>query len=826
VPARAAAIFAVALFASGLAALPARAADAPTMEASAMLQGHARVGAWMAIRVHLHNDGPAVTGELRLAGGAQGRTQFGTPVDLPTTSDQNYFIYAQPSQLGRDLEVQLIAGGTTVASRKVAFTAHDATQLVVGVVAEQPQRIVPQINLLPGATGNPASVVPLAVGDLPDRVEAWAPLDRLVWQDVDTQLTSGQLGALRGWLAGGGHLVVVGGTAGPAILSGFPDDILPYRPSATIDVAPQSLTALVGQLPRGASDIPALAGNLARGHALATSDDRAIAAQAAYGSGTVTLLGFDPATPWIAEARSTQSMWRALLPQRSGGAAATGDDTQLMSAVSQLPELTLPPIQGLLALLFGYILLIGPINYLVLRRLDRREWAWITMPALIVLFAAGAYAFGAALRGLDVVVNEVAIVRGAPDATEGMAQVYLGVFSPSRGTYQVEVPGGALLSSTLNGDFTTGGTSATLDVIQGNPARIRDLVVGFGSLRTVRAETPASVPRIQADLRLVDGALTGTIRNSSNELLETPAIALGTSVVVLQDLKPGAEQTITLPIRSSQFDRSLSDRILGQTFFNDPNQPTGSTQRNAVRRAILDQLTYDPNRGTNGALPADGPVLLAWGGHRVLDVRISGQEPRRTGNVLYYIPLGMHVEGRMTFDGELIRSSIVSLDAAVFSKDTFSINMGRGSATFAYRPIPFDGALAAQRVVLASGFGGDTMPGAGVAAGIEPVSPQPCRGGTNDARNCTHSVPPPPCPPDQPGCPGPDFQVPAVEVFDLTGDGSWMRLPNFKPGAAYELRNGARYVDPGTGTLLVRFVNEADGGSNFNFSVRIEGDVR
>ncbi|MFL5680366.1 MAG: hypothetical protein ACJ77B_07180, partial [Chloroflexota bacterium] len=614
------AIAALGLLLSGLGAVPARAVDGPTMEAAAMLQGHARIGSWMAIRVHLHNDGPTVTGELRLAGGAQGRTQFGTPVSLPTTSDQDYFLYAQPSQLGRELEVQLISGDAKIASRKVAFTAQDATQLVVGVIAEAPQRIIPQINLLPGSTGAPAAIVPLSVADLPDRVEAWSAIDRIVWQDTDTQLSKEQLSALRGWLAGGGRLVIVGGTSGPSMLSGFPDDILPYRPSATIDVAPQSLTALLGQLPRGAADIPALGGDLARGHALAMSGNRVIAAQAAYGSGAVTLLGFDPATPWIAEARSTQSLWRTMLPQRGIGAAAAGDDGQLVSAVSQFPELALPPIQGLLALLFGYILLIGPINYFVLRRLDRREWAWITMPVLIVVFAAGAYAFGAALRGLDVVVNEVAIVRGAPDATEGMAQVYLGVFSPSRGTYQVEVPGGALLSSTLNGDFTTGGTSASLDVIQGDPARIRDLVVGFGSLRTVRAETAAAVPRIQADLTLVDGSLKGTIKNASQERLGTPAIVLGTSVVVLEDLAPGAQQTISLPIRSNQFDQSLADRIVGQTFFNDPTQPAGTTQRDLARRAILQQLTYDPNVG-NTALPADGPVLLAWGDHRVLDVR-------------------------------------------------------------------------------------------------------------------------------------------------------------------------------------------------------------
>ncbi len=65
---------------------PAAAADVPTIEARALLSGNARIGSWMAIQVHVVNDGPAISGELRLAGGTQGQTRFGTAVDLPTQS--------------------------------------------------------------------------------------------------------------------------------------------------------------------------------------------------------------------------------------------------------------------------------------------------------------------------------------------------------------------------------------------------------------------------------------------------------------------------------------------------------------------------------------------------------------------------------------------------------------------------------------------------------------------------------------------------------------------------------------------------------------------
>ena len=113
-----------------------------------------------------------------------------------------------------------------------------------GLVAENPARLVGQLDLLPNQNGLAPVIVPLAVGDLPERVQAWAPLDRLIWQDVDAaSLTPAQLAALRTWIAGGGRLVIVGGTGGADVLSAFPDDLLPYRPTALLDVDPAVLAA-------------------------------------------------------------------------------------------------------------------------------------------------------------------------------------------------------------------------------------------------------------------------------------------------------------------------------------------------------------------------------------------------------------------------------------------------------------------------------------------------------------------------------------------------------------------------------------------------------
>jgi hypothetical protein len=763
----------------------------------------------MAIDVHLKNDGPPIVGELRLTGGAQGKTRFGAAVDLPTQSDKTYRMYAQPPGFGRELEIALVSGSSTVATTTARFTIHDPSQLVVGIVSERPGDIIADLDLLPNINQVKPVTVTIDPAGLPTRVEAWSALDRLIWQDTDSaSLTNEQIAAMRGWLAGGGRLLVVGGTSGPSSLSAFPDAILPYRPTSTIDVAPASLGALLGELPRGATDVPALAGTLAEGRPLASVGDQTVAAERPYGSGAVTIVGFDPTTGWLKGTPTAEGLWRRLIPTRASGGPVAGDDSQIVQAVTQLPSLALPPIGGLIALIGGYIVLIGPINYLVLRRLDKREWAWVTMPALIVAFAIGAYGFGTLLRGSDLILNEVAIVRGAPGATEGLAQAYLGVFSPTRGSYQLRVPGGALLSSPVSGDmFSSDGTQASLDVLQGDPSRVRDLGVGFGSLRTIRAESAVSVPLVRTDLRLEDSRLKGTVTNMSNEKLLAPAVVLGGTVAKLSDLGPGATANVDVTLQFAQLGQQLSDKVVGQVFFGDPRQVGEDSARQYARHTIIDQLSYDPNFGFTGQLPTDGAVLLAWADHDLLPVEIEGQTPRRMGNVLWFIPSDITVRGRTTFRSDLLRSTVISTDAAFFNKDPFNIGIGRGTAELSYQPIGFKGRMTATALTIGMNTGDIGMPvDANVVEPLETIPPA-----------CGN-------PPIE-GCVQPVFDgIPDLELYDLTSS-TWRRFPHMNSGLRRSIKDPGHYIDPATGTLLVRLVNQSNDSVGVSLDIAITGDV-
>ena len=782
----------------------ASAADGLTMDARALLQGHVRAGSWFAIAIDLANAGPTVTGELRIAGGVESRTRFGTPVELATGSRKQYLLYALPPLFGGNMTVELVSDGQVVAKSPVAIALHDQSQLVVGLMAENPARLVGELDLLSNQNGIAPVIVPLTAADLPERVQAWAPLDRLVWQDVDAgSLTPAQLAALRTWIAGGGRLVIVGGTAAADSLSAFPDDLLPYRPTGVVDVDPAVLQPLLGPPPEAAAPLTALAGDAGSGRVLATSGDRVIAADIAFGSGSVTLLGFDPATSWIAEGDAIDvPLWRRLLPPRSGGTVALVDDQTIVSAVGNLPSLALPPIGALLVLLAGYIVLVGPVNYLVLKWLDRREWAWVTVPVLIAVFTVGSFGIGALLRGSDVILNEIAIVRGAPGTDAAVAQSYLGIFSPSRATYQLRVAGDALLALPMNGDMF-GGTTAQLDVLQGDPSRVRDLSVGFGSLRTIRAEASTTAPKVSASLRLDEGRIRGTVTNDSDQTLIAPALVLGSSAVKLADIPAGKSADVDLRLTANGFNgQALSDTVVGP--YDWDGGPMDETQqRNLIRRAVIDQLSFDPNTGVSGVLPGDSPTLLAWGNEPVVDAELEGAEVRHEANVLYEVPLPYAIHGRNTFGGDLLRSNPIDVSANFFSKDPWSINFGIGEVTMAYQPLPFEGSLTPERVVMAMGFGGDI----GSLDGNHPMLQEQER-----------------CDPAADGCVQPQDGLPEIEALDVR-TGEWVQFAHMTGGQEYELENAARWVDPTTGQVQLKFVNERQDGIGFQFQVEITGSV-
>jgi len=137
------------------------------------------------------------------------------------------------------------------------------------------------------------------------------------------------------------------------------------------------------------------------------------------------------------------------------------------------------------------------------------------------------------------------------------------------------------------------------------------------------------------------------------------------------------------------------------------------------------------------------------------------------------------------------------------------MNFGRGSATVAYLPMTFEGKLAVTELAIALNFGGDQQ----AIGRTTPILPL--------------ATIPPTCPnPPTPDCgPIPVDGLPEVELLDITTQ-AWVRLPHLGQGSRYSVAEPKRFVDPASGAVLVRYVNDKLESVGFATDLSITGDVR
>jgi hypothetical protein len=128
-----------------------------------------------------------------------------------------------------------------------------------------------------------------------------------------------------------------------------------------------------------------------------------------------------------------------------------GDLTgQLRSALEQFTGVQLVPFSLVALLIILYIIAIGPVDYLLLKRVFKRmEWTWFTFPVIVLVFSGTAYALAYALKGNQLRGNQVDVLDFDADTQLVRGTTWTNLFSPRVDSYDVtykpKLPGGAEL---------------------------------------------------------------------------------------------------------------------------------------------------------------------------------------------------------------------------------------------------------------------------------------------------------------------------------------------------------------------------------------------
>jgi hypothetical protein len=183
-------------------------------------------------------------------------------------------------------------------------------------------------------------------------------------------------------------------------------------------------------------------------------DGSPLLVQGAYGMGRITLIGFDLDQPPFTTWKSQDDFWEKFLlltapPMKRQAANANPPrgllETDRSELASQL-QVNLEAFEDVPVISFGwvalfillYILVVGPLDYLFLKKVVKRlELTWITFPVIVVTISAVAYFTAYWLKGNDQRVNKVDLIDIDLHGRQAYGHSWFTIFSPRIQNYTV-----------------------------------------------------------------------------------------------------------------------------------------------------------------------------------------------------------------------------------------------------------------------------------------------------------------------------------------------------------------------------------------------------
>jgi hypothetical protein len=705
---RASARVAVALVVAAVVSLAATiAAQAATNPVSITVnvgyQGFVKAQQWMPVTVDLTNKGPDINGTVEVTTGNNsngppiGSVIYQAHVSLPSGATKHLKTYLVEDQAPATVSARFVQNGQVLASSD--SQPGTAATVLIGVLSDQATSLDNLAAVHPG--GIAASVTHLSLADVSDSPILLRAFDLLAIDDFATDsLTSAQRGALTDYVQTGGALLLGTGASWRKTLAGVSPTLMPMTIDGTTTLS--SVSAI-----DGLSGVEIATGSVNPGsNAWLSEGARPLLSEMLLGSGLVTLATFDWNQAPILGSTGADTLMRQILVRTmfSSGAAqgaffskggglgigGTGSTAERSNAVSQalasLPALDLPSLLVIGILVLAYVLFVGPVNYFVLRALNHRALAWVTVPLIAIVASAGAFGTGLFTKGRSVQTNQVSIIHLEPGWDHAYVESYMGVVTPTRGDYQVNLTrSGALVGPIFDSSGFVGPSPDLIRVGVDNNSVLLPNMTAF-VLRGFAAEGVVDTPKLVATASFANGKLTGTIRNDTTTPFTDAVVLAGDSFQLLKALAPGASATfeVTPKVLNVTAGPPAISTIYGN-YFNGPQfgPPSAADRAGQEKTSILSLVAAASFSGFN---PAITPVVVAWTNQPYEQISVGGSQPNATALTAFALPIAVGEIGAGTVPAGMVVSRYTDIEGDSQPGAPGAVTTTNGTVTYDFQP--------------------------------------------------------------------------------------------------------------------------------------------
>jgi len=583
------------------------------------LDGQCKFGQWVPVRITLSTQDEAFAGHIVLS---YSQVQHSLPVDLVVNGQKVFSTQIRLDETNVNQQVVFSLESAHTPGEQVELAREDlvcSAGRLIGVLTDTPSAFTALNRIEPISSTATAYLTPAT---LPGNALGLQILDVLILANTDSsRLTPAQRTAIRQWVAQGGHLLFGGGAQWQNAVAGF-EELLPL--AVTGAHTAEILTGLAIQGPPfQMADVVLLEGALIESSKILLHDEnQPLVTQRTYGAGAVTLLAFDPQVPAFQDWEYVDAFYTYLLkstPGRSDFLTVKDWNTAVtVASAFSTAGLPSPWLIGILVVL--YALIIGPGNFLLLRRMDKPGLAWFSIPLVSLAFMASLIALGWDLRGSKARLNHLAIVHQWPDHDMAAVNAFVGAYAPARDSLEIHIQGDFVpyafaphhYYNTPNNEWRFTRTSSFLAQTHTQGAEVMPL--GFqGSIPAIPFHAD-----LEMHIRSASAALVGVLENHSTLDFSDSLLVFPGGVKFLGPFPSGEAMPLDLPVdihmqKSTRADAALYGQVYNPfTLSGTPILDSQATRIPAI--APQDKKRTDLLSAVFGSntFPAAGFLFIGW----------------------------------------------------------------------------------------------------------------------------------------------------------------------------------------------------------------------
>lgn len=611
---------------------PSLAAPEITIESNAGLQNKVKYEKGLPVQFVLTNAGTDFSGDLvvsftetySLGGGisvpvelAAGETKT-IQVALPGLSDaysmsgtaaQTIYLYEGGWEEGKSLVFK--------GAKNLKPSFFPPTSTFIATLTNNSDRLLPLSQLSP--VGSESTQVfhlnQLSQFSMPTESLAWETVDYLLIDEFAfSDFSESAQQAVLQWVQQGGN-IVVGSTENIEAEMGVFSEFLPLDIGASTEVAVPAL-----ENPIAAFDASAKEG----AQVLTQQEGQVLAARQQIGAGSLTQTSFSLGDEAVSSQKGYKNLITNFFPANNNTFAANQGQsvkeymTYEVGQVNELFESFAVSKTLIMAIIFIYIILIIPVLYIVLKKRDKREYAWIVIPGVAIITSIGLFAIGAKDRISNPQIQQTGFF--VVDQDKGLNGYYMdSLLSNKGGDYQFTAPAATTMSYRMNSQFMEENPqqSAILEKqATQNQMTLRDM--RYWSVASVIGQSYIdNVGNFDIQLAVEDKTVSGTIKNNFPFALEDVSIWTGTRLLALGNLNPGEELEVNETIQSNILP---SASAINSSMSYQPIADKEALKK--ARKQTILAMSYSQFEESQSA-----PYVIAYTNDAIVPITLEDQRP-------------------------------------------------------------------------------------------------------------------------------------------------------------------------------------------------------